>query len=138
MSDLPLGNPETFLGENEEMDLSPLHGKVFGVAVSNGVRDGTRFVSSTLLAPLDFYEMIEAVGNIFTKHMIHAKVMILNKNPTQKMKYLDECTIDFIEARHGDLMMDALLSGELTEGKEYTCRAGFFEDEDTDTLQDPI
>lgn len=138
MSDLPTGNPDTFMGEFEEMDLSPLHGKIFGVAVSNGPRDGTKFVSSTLLAPLDFYEMIEAVANIFTQQMIHAKVMILNKNPTQKMKYLDECTVDFIEARHGDLMMDALLSGDLDSGKEYTCRAGFYEDEDAEPVQDPI
>jgi hypothetical protein len=130
MSNLPVGNPETFLGENEEMDLTPLHGKLFGVGVSNGPRDGTKFVSSTLLAPLDFYEMVEAVGNIYQKYMIHAKVFFLNKDPNAKMKYLDECTVDFIEARNGDIIMDALLSGDLSEGKEYTCRAGFFEAED--------
>lgn len=129
MSNLPLGNPETFLGEMEEMDLTPLHGKLFGVAVSNGPRDGTKYVSATLLAPLDFYEMVEAVSGLYTKHMIHAKVFMLNKNINEKMKYLDECTVDFIEARSSDLLMDALLSGELTEGKEYTCRAGFYEEE---------
>lgn len=132
MSSLPLGNPETFLGENEEMDLSPLHGKLFGAAVSNGPRDGTKFVSSTLLAPLDFYEMVEAVGSIYQKYMIHAKVFILNKDITARMQYIDECTIDFIEARYDDLLMDALLSGDLNEGKEFTCRAGFYDAPDED------
>lgn len=127
MSNLPVGNPETFLGELEEMDLSPLHGLVFGVGVSNGPRDGTKFVSSTLLAPLDFYEMVEQVDNIYKRYMIHAKVFILNKDPNKKMKFLDECTIDFIEARSADILMDALLSGELDKNKEFTCRAGFYD-----------
>jgi hypothetical protein len=118
------------LGELEEMDLTPLHGKMFGVGVSNGPRDGTKFVSSTLLAPLDFYEMVEQVSNIYKQQMIHAKVFILNKDPNKRMQYLDECTVDFIEARSEDLLMDALLSGDLLDKKEYTCRAGFYEAND--------
>jgi hypothetical protein len=132
MSNLPVGNPETFLGEIEEMDLSDLYDKQFGVAVSSGKRDGVKFVCSTLRCPLDFYEMVEQVAMVYQEQQVHAKAFILNKDPQKKTKYLDECTIDYLEARSMDIIADGLLSGALTEEKEYTCRAGFFEEEDSD------
>ncbi len=128
MSNLPTGNPETFLGEIEEMDLSELHGLMFGVAMGVGPRDGVKFACSTLLAPLDFYEMVELVAACYQNNQQHAKAFILNKDIHKKTKYLDECTIDFIEARAMDIIADGLLSGDLTEGTKFTCRAGFFEE----------
>lgn len=127
---LPVGDPATFLGEIEEMDLSALQGKMFGVAISTGPRDGKKYMCGTLLAPLDFYEMIEQVGAIYENQQLHAKAFILNKVPGTKMQYLDECTIDYLEARYMDIIADGLLSGALTESKPFTCRAGFLEDEE--------
>lgn len=129
MSNLPVGNPETFLGEVEEMDLSDLKDKVFGVAVSSGTRDGVKFVCSTLRCPLDFYEMVEQLSYVYEEKQVHGKAFILNKDPNVRTKYLDECTVDYIEARAMDIIADGLLSGALEEGKEYTCRAGFFEED---------
>lgn len=126
MSSLPVGNPDTFIGEFEEMDLSSLHDKTFAVAVSNGHRDDTRFICNTLRAPLDFFEMVEMVGHIHETQQIHAKVIILNKDLYTPNKYLDECTIDFIEARYMDVLADGLVSGLIN--KDYTCQAGFFEE----------
>jgi hypothetical protein len=127
---LPVGDPNTFLGEIEEMDLSSLQGKMFGVAISTGPRDGRKFMCSTLMAPLDFYEMIEQVGTIYETQQLHAKAFILSKNPAEKMKYLDECTIDYLEARYMDIIADGMLSGALTNSSIFTCRAGFLENEE--------
>jgi hypothetical protein len=128
MSNLPVGDPNTFLGEIEDMDLSELHGQMFGVAVGLGPRDGIKFACGSLLAPLDFYEMVELVAACYQSNQQHAKAFILNKDINKRTKYLDECTIDFIEARAMDIIADGLLSGDLTEGTPYTCRAGFFEE----------
>lgn len=136
MSNLPVGNPETFLGEVEEMDLSELKDLVFGVAVGTGTRDGVKFVCSTLRCPLDFYEMVEQVANVYETKQAHAKAFVLNKDPNAKTKYIDECTIDFIEARYMDIITDGLLSGALNESKEYTCRASFFEEDVSDQVND--
>jgi len=127
--DLPVGNPNTFLGELEEMDLSELKGHVFGVAISTGDRTGKKFVCETLLAPLDFFEMAEAVGTLYENQQLHAKAFILNKIPGKRAVFLDECTIDYLEARYMDIIADGLLSGALEESQTYTCRAGFLEDE---------
>ena len=128
-SNLPVGDPEKFTGELEEMDLSELQGKVYGVAINSGAQDGTKFICSSLCAPLDFYEMLETVGQCWEKEQIHAKVFTLKKQFGERMKYLDACTVDYIEARYMDIIADGLLSGALMENVEYTCRAGFFEEE---------
>lgn len=136
MSNLPVGNPETFLGEIEDMDLSELHGLMFGVAVGIGPRDGIKFACGSLLAPLDFYEMVELVAACYQSNQQHAKAFILNKDINKKTKYLDECTIDYIEARAMDIIADGLLSGDLSKTTEFTCRAGFFE-EPSDEAAEP-
>jgi hypothetical protein len=136
MSNLPVGNPDTFLGEIEEMDLSELHGQMFGVAVGIGKRDNTKFVCGSLRAPLDFYEMVEYVALCYQNNQQHAKAFILNKQLDKKTQYLDECTIDYIEARSMDIIADGLLSGALTEQKEFTCKAGFFQEPEEEAKAD--
>lgn len=132
MSNLPTGNPTTFIGELEEMDLSELYGYQFGVAIGLGSRDSTKFACQSLRCPLDFYEMVEHVAACYQTNQQHAKAFILNKDINTKTRYLDECTIDYIEARAMDIIADGLLSGELTAGKEFTCKAGFFQEGDGD------
>ena len=128
MSSLPVKDPETFLGEMEEMDLSDLRDKVFGVAIGNGKRNTTSFMCHTLRAPLGFYEMVEMVGNIYEDQQLHAKAFMLNSDIRKSNVYLDECTIDYIEARYMDIITDGMLDGTLSAQKEFTCKAGFFEE----------
>lgn len=125
------------LGEFEEMDLRELHDKQFMLAINSGPRNEPKFMCSTLCGPFDFYEMCETVGKIFEEQMIHPKVMICEKEFGSAPKVLDENTIDFIEARYQDIVMDAVLGGELFNDKDYTCKAGFIEEvKENDTKQD--
>lgn len=123
MSDLPVGNPETFIGEFSEMDLSEIKDKNFMVALSTGDRAKPKFIPESLCGPLTFLEMIETVANIHMEQQLHAKALITSKKFGEKPQVLDACTIDYIEAKYSEIIMEALLTGELE--KEYTCRAGF-------------
>lgn len=137
MSDLPIPDKNTFIGEFEEMDLSSLKDHQYGVAVSLGKRDTIQYACSTLMAPLDFYEMVEAVATIWQEEQAHAKAFILKKDRKSIPEILDECTIDFIEAKYLDILADMLLE----DNKEYTCKANVIEaktnDEPDTTEQDP-
>jgi len=127
MSNLPeANNPETFVGEFEEMDLSTLKDHQFGVAVGLGDRKSARFACSTLMAPLDFYEMVEAVAMIWQNEQMHAKAFSLKKERGHAMEMLDECTIDFIEAKYVDILAEMII----LEEKVYTSRAKTIEASD--------
>jgi len=129
MSDLPTANPETFVGELHEMDLSELEDKVFIVALSTGDRAKPKFISESICGPLNFYEMVETVANVHLEHQLHAKAMIASKKFGEKPQVLDACTIDYIEAKYAEILMEALLTGELE--KKYICKAGFVSEEPT-------
>lgn len=126
-NDLPVGNPETFVGELEKMDLQGLKGKMFGVAISKGPRDKGQFLCTTLRAPLDFYQMVEMVGAVLEQQQLHAKAFVLSQELTKPLQYLDECTIDYIEANYMDIIADGLLDGSLDNNQPFTCRAGFLD-----------
>jgi 6-pyruvoyl-tetrahydropterin synthase len=123
-------NSEYTVGEFEDMDLSPLHGHTFMVAVSTGPRDKAEFICGTICGPLDFYEMVEAVGTIYEQEQLHAKAFIPSKTFGKKPQVLDENTIDFIEARYLDIIADGLLGGGVLETKNFTCKAGFIVEEE--------
>lgn len=112
-------------GEFEEMDLSELRDQIFMVAMNTGPRSENQYMCSSLCGPLEFYEMCETVGQIFEDQMIHPKVMICSKEFGHEPKLLDENTVDFIEARYKDIVMDGLLGGELFDQEGFTCKAGF-------------
>jgi len=132
MSDLPVADPETFIGEFAEMDLAELKDKVFLVALSTGDRAKPKFISESVCGPLDFHEMVEIVANVHIDQQLHAKAMIPSKKFGEKPQVLDACTIDYIEAKYAEILMEALLTGELE--KKYTCKAGFvnYEEEKKD------
>lgn len=135
MSNLPTGDQvENFVGDFEEMDLSELQGKMYGVAVGIGTRDTRMFMCDSLMAPLDFWQMIEAVGMIYTEQQIHAKAFILKQKLDEKAVFLDEFTIDFIEARYMDILAEGMLNDSLDSEKQFTCRAGFIQDEPEDQV----
>jgi hypothetical protein len=79
--------------------------------------------------------MCQTVGDIYEEHMIHAKVLICKPEFGSSPKVLDEKTIDFIEARYQDIIMDSMLSGDLFSSEEFTCKAGFIEEERYDIKQ---
>lgn len=115
-----------FLAEAEVMDLSPIKGKTYMVAVGTGDPNKVKFLCSTVHGPYNFTEMCQEVGDMWLQHQHHAKVVILEKDPKQKVLLLDANTIDYIEAHYIDIIMEDTLSA--FEEKEYTCVAGTVED----------
>lgn len=129
---LPVKSGDDFIGELETMDLSELKGKTYLVAVSAGDRDKVKFLCSTIRGPFTFEEMCEMAGRMWREHQHHAKVIILEKDPSAAPKLLDTNTIDYIEAHFEDIITEAMLDGVFDEVKEYTCRAGIVEGDNSD------
>jgi len=121
-TDLQVGNPDTFLGENETMDLSELKDKSFIVAINSGFREEGKFICETIHGPYTFVEMIEEVGTMYQDFQHNAKVFILSKDKTKPPQFLDVCTIDYIEAKYTDIITESFLEGAFEA--PYTCKAG--------------
>lgn len=115
-----------FIGEFEEMDLTELFDKQFMVAISEGDRNKHMFMPSSLCGPFDFFEMVETVANVWIDKQLHAKAIITKKKFGNRPKVLNENTIDYIEAKHQDILMEGLITGDIV--KDYTCKAGFTTD----------
>jgi hypothetical protein len=115
-----------FLAEIEVMDLTPIKGKTYVVAVGTGDPNKVKFLCSTVHGPYDFTEMCQEVGEMWNKHQHHSKVIIMEKDVTKKVLLLDANTIDYIEAHYVDIIMEETLAG--FEDKEFTCVAGTIED----------
>jgi hypothetical protein len=128
--ELKVGNPDTFIGEIEEMDLSELKDKTFMVGISTGKRESAIFISHSIRGPYNFVEMVQQVMNIMTEEQLHAHVLIPQKERDEPNEFLDECTIDFIEARGEDLITAAWLDGLMST--DYTCKAGLITDLEND------
>lgn len=122
--ELPKGNPTTFVGEFENMDLSELRDQEFMVAINSGRRESHMFVQNTIRGPLTFIEMVERVGKIFRDQQLHAFVMLTQKDDTKELEWLDECTVDFIEAKTDEIITAEWIGGSLDEESPYTCQAG--------------
>jgi hypothetical protein len=116
---------EYTMGEFEEMDLTSLYDGTFMVAMSTGPRSEPQYLCTTLCGPFNFFEMAETVTEVYESQQAHAKVLVCSKTFGEPPKVLDEKTVDFIEARSADIIMDGMLGGDLMEKKEYTCTAGF-------------
>lgn len=129
---LPVKQGDDFIGELETMDLSELKDKQFLVAVNQGDRSGVKFLCSTIRGPYSFEEMCEAIGVMWKIHQHHGKAIILQKDASVAPKYLDENTIDYIEANFEDIITESMLNGVFDEEKEYTCRAGVVEGDNSD------
>lgn len=121
---LPVKAGDDFVGELETMDISELKDKTYLVAASQGDRNDVKFVCSTIRGPFTFEEMCETVGMMWKEHQHHAKAIVLQKDIHAKPIYLDENTIDYIEAHFQDIITEAYLDGIFDENKDYTCRAG--------------
>jgi hypothetical protein len=117
-----------FLAEAEVMDLSPIKGKTFSVAVSSGEPNKVKFLCTTLHGPYDFAEMVQEVGEMWRQHQHHAKVIVMEKDPLQKVQILDANTVDYIEAHYVDIIMEAALDS--VPERDFTCTAGTVEEPD--------
>ena len=129
---LPVKQGDDFIGELETMDLSELKDKQFLVAVNQGDRSGVKFLCSTIRGPYSFEEMCEALGVMWRQHQHHGKAIILQKDASAAPKYLDENTVDYIEAHFEDIITESMLDGVFDEQKEYTCRAGVVDGDNSD------
>lgn len=129
---LPVKKGDDFIGEIETMNLSELKDKLFLVAVNQGDRDGVKFVCSTIRGPYTFEEMCESVGLMWKEHQHHAKAIVLQKDASAKPIYLDENTVDYIEANFQDIITESMLDGVFDDVKDYTCRAGIIEGDNAD------
>ena len=116
---------KTFVPHAETMDLRPLYDKLFIVAVSTGARDDGRLLAKTIHGPYEFDEMIGEVNRMWAEEQNNAKVYILEKNPKIKSRWLDSNTIDYIQIRCADIIVDKILSKD----QEYTCEVGLLDKE---------
>jgi hypothetical protein len=132
MKDLPVKNSETFLAEVEVMDLSHLKDGNFIVAVGTGDPKGFKLLASTIHGPYNFVEMVQEVGSMWAEHQHHAKVIKLDKVYTNATQMLDENTVDYIECHYNDIIVDEMIGGAFDLDKEFTCQAGFQEDDNGD------
>ncbi len=133
---LPVKSGDDFVGELETMDLSELKGKQYLVAVNQGDRSGVKYLCSTIRGVYTFEEMCEAVGTMWKEHQHHAKVLIVGKDLAEKMQFLDENTVDYIEAHFQDIIVESMLDGAFDETKDFTCRAGVMTDSGEDNPLD--
>jgi hypothetical protein len=127
--DLPVANPENFLGECSTMDLSELKNKLFMISINSGDREKGKFICETLHGPYEFLEMVEEVDFMWKEDLHHAKVYVLSKDRSEPAQWLDLCTIDYIEARAGDIITDAFVEGTLGVPD---CKAGLRSGRDED------
>lgn len=120
---LPVKTGDDFVGELETMDISALKGQMYIVAPSMGDRNEVKVISSGIRGPFTFEEMCEVVGTMWKEHQHHAKAIVLQKDPHAAPLFLDENTIDYIEAHFQDIIVESMLGGAFDEVKDYTCRA---------------
>lgn len=114
--------------DGRAMDFSSLMGRQFIVGVHTGDRNKCKLLASTIRGPYDFYEMVEAAGYMYAKEQHHAKVIILEKDATKPTTFLDEGTIDYIEANWQDILTTGLLEDALLkDDSEDTIQAGCIE-----------
>jgi hypothetical protein len=86
------------------MDFSHIKDEQFIVAVSTGDRNKQKLLASTIRGPYTFSEMCNRVGRMWEEHAHHAKVYVLEQDPTKPTTFLDAGTVDYIEANWEDIV----------------------------------
>ena len=111
----PVTQEEDFCAElyGGSMNFSKLEGEQFIVAVNTGDRNKQKLLASTIRGPFDFYEMVEAVGAMWEREQHHAKVFVLTKDFNKAPSFLDEGTIDYLEANWENIVATGILETEL-------------------------
>ena len=122
-TDMPADAEEGFVAEFAHMDMSKLKDGSYCIAVSTGSPTAVKYLCTTLHGPYNFIEMVQEVGDMWTQHQHHPKVIVMNKDPKAKVAILDENTIDYIECHYNDIIVEASLT-DLLQTAPYTCEAG--------------
>ena len=132
----PTQSDDLFIAEFANMDLTPLKEHTYFVSVSSGDRNKCKFLSSTIRGPYSFLEMVQEVGFMWEEHQHHAKATIAEKDRLKAVKYLDQKTIDYIEAHYQTIIADGFLEEILGQGNtNYTHVAGILQEK---VENDPI
>jgi hypothetical protein len=113
----PLTQSEDFCAELMEgtMDFSKIINEKFIVAVNTGSRNKPNILASTMRGPFDFYEMVETVGCMWEREQHHAMVYALTKDFNKSSAFLDEGTVDYIEANWEDIVATGILEAALSD-----------------------
>ena len=101
-----------FTGLIEDLDGNP---RQFIVAVSTGSRNKPQLLASTMRGPFEFYDMVEAVGSMWEREQHHAKVYLLTKSFDESSQFIDEGTVDYIEANWENIVASGILEAALME-----------------------
>lgn len=113
----PITQSEDFCAELMQgtMDFSSIMDKQFIVAVNTGARNKPSILASTMRGVFDFYEMVEAVGCMWEREQHHAMVYVLTKDFKKSSSFLDEGTVDYIEAKWEDIVASGILEAALMD-----------------------
>lgn len=115
--DKPITQSEDFCAELMQgtMDFSAIMENQFIVAVNTGPRNKPAILASTMRGPFDFYEMVESVGCMWEREQHHAMVYALTKDFNKSSSFLDEGTIDYIEANWEEIVASGILEAALRD-----------------------
>jgi hypothetical protein len=112
----------------ENMDLTELKDKTFLMSIKTNKSDDVPYVSKLIKGPFYFYEMVEMCGQIWENQNRHPFVIIASKEFSEKIQFLDDDTIDYLETRWKDIVTDGFLT-DILNG-DYSCKATIVEYEE--------
>ncbi len=127
---VPVTQQEEFIADlhdHSAMNLAKLKDLQFLVGVNTGDRNELGILGSTIRGPYNYIEMIEHVGRTFQDYQHHAKAFVLTKEEKQPVLFLDEGTIDYIEAHWDDIITSDMLETAIF-GDEFSLEPGFISD----------
>lgn len=129
-------NSEDFVPAIHEMDLRPLMGYTFIVAVSTGDRNDGKLLAKTIHGPYEFAEMVGTVGDMWAVDQNNAKVYILEKDRKAKPRWLDANTTDYISEKYATILLELMI--ENFDDKAYTVEAGVRSEEEVEPASDEV
>jgi len=113
----PITQSEDFCAEllDGAIDFSKIENEQFLVAVNTDSRNKPPLLASTMRGPFDFFEMVEAVGCMWEREQHHAMVYILTTDFDKSSSFLDEGTVDYIEAYYEDIISSGILEAAIAD-----------------------
>lgn len=116
----PITQEEDYCAEldGRKMNLEKLKGHQYMVAVSTGPRNKPKLLASTMRGPFNFTEMVEVVGSMYEREQHHAKVYKLEKSFEKSIFFLDEGTVDYIEAYWQDILFEEEFEAAIFDSEE--------------------
>jgi len=137
--DLPDTQSDEFSAELDcdRMEFKDLWEKQFACMVSTGDRNECKALTSTIHGPYSFFDMVSVVGKTWSEKQHHMKPFILNTKLDTKAAWLDQGTVDYIEAHWEKMILVGVLEKELfgdDDDDEVVINAGIVEVTDEDNI----